>query len=87
MHCFQVLQCAALKVKFLSECFACKTLFWVKSVQNWLLKLLTDGFLIQTTEVQSMEVSGSPKLSLLELLVINHLIREWHDAQIGFGRK
>ena len=34
-----------------------------------------------------MKVSSSPKLGLLELLVINGLIGEWHDAKIGFGRE
>ena len=34
-----------------------------------------------------MKVSSSPKLGLLELLVINGLIGEWHDAEIGFGRE
>ena len=32
-----------------------------------------------------MEVSSFPKLSLLELLVINSLISKWHDTEIGLG--
>ena len=85
MHRLQVLQCATLKVKLLAECFACKRLLRVVCVQNRLLKLLTDGFLMQTAEVKSMKVSSFPKLGLLELLVINGLIGEWHDAEIGLG--
>ena len=34
-----------------------------------------------------MEVSGPPKLGLLELLVVNCFIGEWHDTQVGFGRE
>ena len=40
---------------------------------------------MQTAEVESMKVSSFPKLGLLELLVINGLIGEWHDAEISLG--
>ena len=34
-----------------------------------------------------MKVSGSPKLGLLKLLIIDSLICEWHDTEIGLSRE
>ena len=34
-----------------------------------------------------MKVSGSPKLGLLKLLIIDSLIREWNDTEIGLSRE
>ena len=87
MYCLQVLQRAAFKVKLFAERLACQRFLRVVSVQNRLLELLTHRFLVQAAEVKSVEVSSFPKLRLLKLLVINGLIRERHDTEIGFGRE
>ena len=82
MDGFQVLQGASLEVEFLAKRSVCQGLRWVVCVQNWLLELLLDCFLVQAADVKSMEVSSPPKLTLLKLLLEDDFVCEGHNAEI-----
>ena len=57
----------------------------VVGVQDWLLELLDECFLMQAGEVEPVEVSRPPELSLLQLLLVDCLIGERHDTKVGLG--
>ena len=85
MDSFQIIQRAALKIKFLAEWLRCKTLARVVCVQDRLLELLFDSFLVQAGDIKTVEVCLLPKLALLQLLIKDHLVSEGHNAKIGFS--
>ena len=79
----QIFKRAFLKIKTLSERVRGKVFLWVIRVENRLLELLCVRFRVQTTQIKSVEVGGSPKFSLACMFVKHSLVSEWDHAEIG----
>ena len=80
MNCFQVFECTSLKIELLTERLDCQRFLRVICIENRLLKLLNESLLMQTTEIEAVEIRSSPEFAFGYLLIVNGLIGERHDA-------
>ena len=65
MHCFKIIERTGLKIKLFLKWYICEGLLVVVSVQDWLLELLDDSFLVEAAQVKSVEVLSTPEFTLL----------------------
>ena len=83
----QFLNGARLEVELSLEGLVSQTLAGIICVQDGLLELFDECLIVQAAQVETVEVSCSPKFALTQLLVIDGFIRERHDAEVGLVGK
>ena len=65
VHCFEIIERTRLKIELFLERNISERLLVVVCVKDRLLELLDDGFLIETAQVESVEVLSTPEFTLL----------------------
>ena len=65
VYCLEVIKRTGLKIKLFFEGSISERLLVVVCVEDWLLELLDDGFLVKTAQVESVEVLCTPEFTLL----------------------